>query len=60
VRLRSLSTGVLEATLVVLSKLDVLPAQRRAIREELDVREWAAWVEREMAKTVGWCRGGRS
>lgn len=59
-KLRSLSTSVLRASLFTLTKLDVLPAQREAIRSELAVRDWCEAVEERLHMTTRWGRGGLS
>lgn len=59
-KLRSLSTTVLRATLFTLAKLDALPEQREAIQNELAIRDWADAVESRLHATTRWGRGGLS
>lgn len=59
-KLARISTAVLRATLLTLSKLDVLPEQRAAIDHELAVRRWADDVEERLGQTIRWSRGGLS
>lgn len=59
-KLRDLSTTVLRATLLTLSKLDALPKQREAIQSELALRAWAEAVEERLHLCIRWNRGGLS
>lgn len=61
-KLRTLSTSTLRATLLVFRQLGIYRAQARAIEDELALRAWADAIAARLSEPacVWTARGGRS